>query len=67
MPVRSPGAPRHVVDAYKAIAGTGTLDERCARILGVWRACGAPWESRAPSWHDRLVVRRERARTRMTA
>jgi hypothetical protein len=63
--VSSPGAPRQVVDAYKDIAGGGTLDERCARIMGHWRCVGVPWES--PSWLARLVERREVARTRMAA
>ena len=59
-------ARRRDVEAYKEIAGDGTVDERCARIVGYWRTYGAPWD-RSGTWYGRLEARRERARRRMAA
>lgn len=51
-----PGAPQETMAAFEAMAGDGSLDERCARVLS---AMHAEWDMPAPS--DEWLTHADRA------
>lgn len=60
MSLDSPGAPQHVVDTFKDMAGDGDIDERCARIMGTMRniwGMPEPQRARCKYCNDVLTTR----------